>query len=97
VRRLSLSNEAVADLRGIIRHSDNAWGVKRIQYVGALRTAMLRLRERPYVGEVHPDTGEVVRRIRQGRHLIFYEAHETHIRILRVPHDQMDIERRLER
>jgi plasmid stabilization system protein ParE len=59
--------------------------------------AMLRLRSEPGVGEVHPGTAPEVRRIHQGRHLIFYEIHEIHIRIVRVLHDQMDIERHLKR
>jgi toxin ParE1/3/4 len=98
VRKLAFSNEAVADLREITRHSDRAWGVgKRVQYVGSLRAAVLRLRTQPAVGEVQPGFVPEVRRIRQGRHLIFYEVSDAHIRVVRILHDRMDIPAHLQR
>jgi plasmid stabilization system protein ParE len=52
---------------------------------------MYKLCSQPAVGEMHPGCNPQVRCTHHGRHFIFYEVHESRIRIVRVLHDRMDI------
>lgn len=96
MRPLSLSVSAQADLAGIARHSEQAWGPARKKlYMAAIGRRLTLLRVRPFVGAAREDIAPSYRSLRCAAHMIFYRVDANQIRVLRVLHVKMDPHRHL--
>jgi len=97
VRRLELTEIARADLKSIRRHSQTTWGAERTkQYITGLRDTIKALRIGTVVSRNRDDLRPGLQMAASGRHLIFFEADESRILVIRVLHDRMDHRRHLQ-
>jgi toxin ParE1/3/4 len=95
--RLSLSEDAEADLQEIARYSGSRWGRERARrYVRDLRTKLELLREHPELGPPADQIRAGLRRYSYVSHHIFYRIEPDAVRIVRILHKQMQVERRLD-
>ncbi len=91
MRRLVLAPDAKADLAAIGRYSRRQWGAEQARvYSRTIAERIFRLREHPRLGHKRQDVDAQVRCLRSGRHLIFYDATETTLTVLRVLHERQD-------
>jgi toxin ParE1/3/4 len=92
-----LWERAKADLRSIGRYTQRTWGrEQRNRYLASVDAAFHMLAHDPQRGRACDDIRPGYRKYHVGRHLIFYRQVATGIEIIRVLHDQMDIETHLE-
>ncbi len=92
-----LRERAKADLRSIGRYTHVTWGrEQRNRYLAQLDAAFHLLAQEPQRGRACDDIRPGYRKYHVGRHLIFYRETATGIEIIRVLHDQMDIETHLD-
>ncbi|MGH6871341.1 MAG: type II toxin-antitoxin system RelE/ParE family toxin [Rhizomicrobium sp.] len=78
-------------LRGIARHSEQAWGAsQRVEYVAAIVECFKILIRHPKIGIVRPDLKAGYRSLPVGRHIIFYQLAGGRVVILRILHQRMD-------
>ncbi|MGD0367053.1 MAG: type II toxin-antitoxin system RelE/ParE family toxin [Acidobacteriaceae bacterium] len=93
---LSLSPQARADLVDIGAYSLRTWGEARtIRYLNQLEDAMERLAGNPMLGRACDEIRPGLRRMQEGRHVIFYRRRERGIRVIRILHQNMLPESRL--
>jgi toxin ParE1/3/4 len=72
------------------------WGrEQRNRYLSRLDASFHLLADQPLLGIPRNDIREGYRVFHVGRHLIFYRQQSTQIDIIRILHDQMDVETRL--
>jgi toxin ParE1/3/4 len=91
-----LSDAAEADLDGILDYTWTRYGADQAKrYYLDLRETMTLLADTPLIARERHDLKPPVRVHPHGRHLIVYQALGTHILIVRVLHQQMDIESQL--
>jgi len=94
--RLELSRKAEADLDDISGYSLAAFGAARAAaYLDALELAFRRILDFPEIGAVHPVVRPAARVLGCQQHRIFYEVAGETIRIIRILHKAMDVERQL--
>lgn len=93
---VDLSEFADQDLRDIFEWSDRQFGWAQAErYVDALIVRMEQAAEQPMLGRPYPDLPGGVRRITQGNHIFYYRGIDTGIRVLRVLHQRMQQDLRL--
>ncbi|MFY9747414.1 MAG: type II toxin-antitoxin system RelE/ParE family toxin [Acidobacteriaceae bacterium] len=93
---LSLSPKARADLIDIGAYTLQTWSeAQAIRYLDRLEDAMERLAENPMLGRACDEIRTGLRRIAEGRHVIFYRRRERGIRVSRILHRSMLPESRL--
>nr|WP_298018560.1 type II toxin-antitoxin system RelE/ParE family toxin [uncultured Parasphingopyxis sp.] len=69
------------------------WGVDQAErYEGEMEEAFQKLSDVPGLGSRLEHGGHLYRRWRSGRHLIVYRADGEILRVVRVVHDQSDLE-----
>ena len=91
--RLSLSEDAEADLRDIARFSARKWGRERARrYVRDLRMKLELLRDHPELGSTADEIRPGLRRYPYISHNIFYRIRLDTVRIVRILHKQMQAE-----
>ena len=91
-----LSAKALNDLKSIGRFTLKTWGrEQRDLYLSKLDDSFRLLADQPFLGTPRHDIREGYRVHHVGLHLIFYRQQSTHIDIIRILHDQMDVETRL--
>jgi toxin ParE1/3/4 len=96
MRRIDFSAPALDDLSVIAGESETNWGPdQRVRYLAALRDRIRRLTSHPELGPPAQVGRDGVRRLRAGRHLVFYRIFSEEIRILRILHERMDHARHL--
>lgn len=94
--RLRLRREALQDLRSIGRYTLDRWGPEqRNNYLRQLDARFRQLSEHPHLGAPRDWIREGYRSARQGRHLIMYREIAGGIEIVRILHENMDVERHL--
>ena len=90
--KIRLSNKAVNDLKNIGRYSEGRWGrEQRNTYLSTLDTGIRRLSENPLAGSPCDDILSGYWKYRVGKHLIFYRYDSSHIHIVRILHERMDV------
>jgi toxin ParE1/3/4 len=95
--RFYLSQLAKSDLRAIGRYTQVTWGrEQRNRYLTQLDACFDRLAQQPELGRACDDICAGYRKYPIGRHLVFYRAISDGIEIVRVLHERMDIESRLD-
>jgi toxin ParE1/3/4 len=88
-----LTQRARQDLRAIGRYTQSTWGSEqRDRYLSRLDAAFYLLAEEPKRGRACDDIRLGYRKYHVGRHLIFYRQSSTGLEIIRILHDQMDVE-----
>ena len=88
-----IARRAKADLLQIWRFSADQWGdAQATLYTDRIDAAFASLCERPETG---PLGVKGFRRWRVGRHVIYYRADESTVRVERVLHSRMDAQLRL--
>ena len=93
---LELSRKAQADLDDIRDYSVEQFGVERaILYLDAIEQALRRLLDHSRIGAQRADIEEAVLSYPVGEHRILYEARPGQVRVIRVLHQAMDVERYL--
>jgi toxin ParE1/3/4 len=92
-----LTARARQDLRSIGRYTQATWGrEQRNRYLGKLDAAFHLLAQEPQRGRDCDYIRPGYRKYHVGRHLIFYSQSPSGLDIIRILHDQMDIEAHLD-
>jgi toxin ParE1/3/4 len=94
VRKLRYSRQAAEDLLGIAEYTLGRWGeAQAARYLSQLEKCCGGVAQSPLIGR--PCTGIMpgLRRIEQGRHVVFFLADDEGVLILRVLHQSMQPER----
>ena len=92
-----LTNKAVDDLRAIARYTQYRWGLEqRNIYLKRLDESFRTIAREPKIGAACEHIRKGYRKYHVGRHLVFYFQTETHIQIVRILHERMDVEKHIE-
>ncbi len=82
-----LTARAEADIRAILMHSRDVWGMDQaVAYHAALESRMAWLAENPDLGRLRPEVADDVRSFPEGKHTLFYRPENAGILILAVQH-----------
>ena len=91
---IQYSRRAEADLVAIGAYTLQQWGVEQtIRYLDQLETCCERLAENPLLGRPCDEIRPGLRRMEQGRHVIFYRQQKKGIVVSRMLHQRMLPER----
>lgn len=94
--RLKISQETHTDLRDIARYTQSKWGkVQRRKYMALMNEAFQSLVTNPLLCVERKEFKPPVRIHHVGRHLIIYLQTDGGILIVRILHDNMDLDSRL--
>lgn len=94
---IRLTNEAIKDFKEIGRYTQKEWGrSQRVLYLSKLDACFHIIANEPGIGKPCDDIRPGYRKYHYGRHLIFYKQSSECIDIVRILHDQMDIESHFE-
>jgi toxin ParE1/3/4 len=87
-----LSEKAMDDLRSIGRYTQENWGrEQRNRYLSMLDAGFHKIAQQPEIGIACDYIRSGYRKHHVGRHLIFYRQSSTHVEIIRILHDRMDL------
>ena len=87
-----LTNAAKNDLVGIARFAQQRWGVvQRNKYLDQLDDTFHQLADNPGLGKTCDYIKHGYRKFSIASHVIYYQTHSSHIRIIRVLHKRMDV------
>lgn len=96
-RQLIISPDADRDLSDALLYSQQRWGrSRRTAYEADLFRAMWMLVQYPHLGRSRADISASLRSYPIGDHVIYYEANEHLVTILRLLHARMDVESALQ-
>ena len=88
-----LTQKAKDDLKRIGRFTQQKWGrEQRNRYLSRLDNGFQMVARQPEIGKPCDYIRPGYRKLHIGRHLIFYRQSDTHIDIVRILHDRMDVE-----
>ena len=91
-----LTQKAIEDLKNIGRYTQENWGrEQRNLYLSRLDACFHTITREPEIGKTCDFIRSGYRKYHVGRHLIFYRQSFSHIEIVRILHDRMDIESHL--
>ncbi len=91
-----ITAKAIDDLRSIGRYTQNHWGrEQRNKYLSMLNDCFHTIAYQPRIGVTCDNIRSGYRKYHVGRHLIFYRQINSRIEIIRILHDNMDIESHL--
>lgn len=94
--KINLSLLAEEDLEKIWYYSFNNWGEKKAKkYLSQVEKAFLKISENPHIGIDRNKTKEDFYSIRCNKHIIFYKFTSEEIRIHRILHEKMDLNKNL--
>jgi toxin ParE1/3/4 len=92
-----LTELAKQDLRAIGRYTQTTWGrEQRNTYLAKIDAAFQLLAVEPQLGKSCDDLRAGYRKYPVGQHLIFYRQSADRLEIIRILHQRMDIEARLD-
>ena len=96
MRELRFSTAALHDLASVALESETKWGAaQRTKYMAQIERRLGKLRERPELGPVFGPRRPGLCRLVIGSHVAFYRFDDDQVRIARVLHQRMDVERHL--
>ena len=91
-----LRPKAREDLERIGDYTLERWGDRQEEiYLGMLNQALLSLVDEPELGRPADAIAPGLRKLRTGRHMVFYLISETNIDVIRILHQSMDYEQHL--
>ena len=89
-----LSHQAEADLMDITTYTLSTWGRDQaMRYIDAIEVCCRRLGENPELGRACDQVRPGLRRMEQGRHVLFYRIAVEGIVVIRILHQRMLPER----
>lgn len=92
-----LTQKAKADLKDIARYTQKTWGIaQRNIYLTQIDSTFHNLAINPKMGFSCDYIRAGYFKFRVGKHFIFYRIADSDIEIVRILHERMDIETRLE-
>lgn len=90
MKRIRYTNLALEDLTDIGRYTLKTWGeIQAESYLEQIEDCCQRLAEDPGIGRPWIDARPGLRRMEQGRHVIFYRQVDDGILVYRVLHQNM--------
>lgn len=96
MREVILRPAAQVDIEDIADYTIGEWGHEQARrYVGDLRRAIERLASSALRHQLHDDVLPGLRKLRCGRHLVFYLVADDAVDVVRVLHDNRDVRRYL--
>lgn len=96
VAKVEYSRLAEADFLEIGDYTLRTWGeVQADKYIDQLERCFHRVAEHPAMGRSCGDAGPGLRRIEEGKHVVFYRRQAQGILVLRILHKSMLPERHL--
>jgi len=97
VRSIDLRPAADADLADIFSYSEETWGADQAErYTGEIIAMFSRLAADPRMGQPASQRHASLRRFPCGSHLIIFASRDRSIEIVRILHQRMDIDSRLD-
>ncbi len=97
MKKIQLSNKAVDDLRQIGRYTQDRWGhQQRNIYLKKLDEGFNTIAREPEIGIPCDYLREGYRKFHVNRHVIYYLLTKYHLRIIRVLHQRMDVDSRIQ-
>ena len=91
-----LTNKALEDLRSIARYTEKNWSrERRNKYLSKLDASIQLIVDEPQLGHACDEIRKGYRKHHVGRHLIFYRQTTSHIEIIRILHESMDVDSHL--
>ncbi|HEX8046287.1 type II toxin-antitoxin system RelE/ParE family toxin [Rhizobium sp.] len=91
-RKYRLTQRAKKDFTDIGRYTKDNWGkAKRNDYLNKMALRFAFLTSNPRLGKLRNDIAPNVYCFPEGQHLIFYTIQAAEIRIVGIPHRNMDI------
>ncbi len=94
---LQLSPRARADLLSIGEYTLRIWGeAQTIRYVNKLEDCMEQLARHPLLGRACDEILPGLRRMEEGRHVIFYRTKKRGILVYRILHQSMMPEEKIQ-
>ncbi|WP_320170518.1 type II toxin-antitoxin system RelE/ParE family toxin [Maridesulfovibrio sp.] len=89
-----LTNKAYDDLKSIARYTQKTWGIEqRKEYMSRLDQSFHLIAENIGIGRNCDHIREGYFSHLVGRHLIFYRVEDKTVMIVRILHQNMDVER----
>ena len=93
---LQVTSPAKQDLIDIGNYTKETWGIKqKQQYMGQLRQCFDALCQSPSLGKVYASIDDSLYAYFCQKHVVFYRVTQEELRIIRVLHQNMDIETQL--
>jgi len=91
-----LSHKAVADLSGIWHYTYETWSEKQAdKYYLLLIDSCKEIARKPEAGRKYDHVHPGLRGYKAYQHIIFYIARDKHVEVVRILHNRMDIEARM--
>lgn len=92
-----LTNKATSDLIDIWDYTCETWSeIQAEKYYKGLILTCRNIAENPKIGKQYFEIKKELLGLRTGKHIIFYETiNENKVSIIRILHEQMDLESRL--
>jgi toxin ParE1/3/4 len=91
-----LTKKALDDLRSIARYTEKTWGrEQRNKYLSKLDSSFQMLTHDPQLGRACDEIKQGYHRHHVGRHLIFYRLIASRVEIIRILHENMDVDSHL--
>jgi len=95
-RSIRIAAPAAADLSAIAAHTRHRWGsTQTSDYLAKISASLQSLRDKPGMGRSRDDIATGLRAFPVGRHIIFFRDTEPALLVVRVLHQSMDADRRL--
>jgi toxin ParE1/3/4 len=95
--KLFITAKAKSDLKDIGRYTEARWGkAQRKKYLNEIANCMQELAKNPRLGTACDELHAGLRFQPQGSHLIFFTSNNGQMVVVRILHQSMDIERRLD-
>lgn len=95
--KVSFSDEALSDIRSIVRYTIDQWGAEQARaYVAGLRDYCAEIAEMPGVGKAAPWLLDGLRCFPYRSHIIYYRETVGGITIVAIVHKRQDPLRRIE-
>ena len=96
-RKVILKQAAIDDLNAVWNYTVEAWSEKQAdQYYAGIKQACLQIGNNPKAGKNYGHIVPGLLAYKFKRHLIFYQlVHPLEVEVVRILHEQMDVENRL--
>jgi toxin ParE1/3/4 len=95
--KLTMRQEAIDDLSNIWRYTIVEWSENQAnKYYRAIKSACKEISKNPNIGRAYTEISGKLLGFKTGKHVIFYLIiSEDEIEVIRILHEQMDLENRL--
>ncbi len=96
MKPITVAPRARGDLREAWVYFRERWGLRRANgYIRELDSVIQQVGDNPMLGQACDDVRPGYRRHPAGSHMLFYEIRDDAVVIVRVLHQQMDVENKI--